>query len=163
MTHCALDHVVQRLSGTSDSGAAHAMQQQQQQLRTWLLTVTPPAVTAQAHVMLQPQPGLWKHAGACREEVRKVQQGLPWPGSGSGSKNGEANENGDAGPSRVGGSENGRRFVVDEFEQAAMSPEGAAPGPGHYNQACAPSWAGGVLTKLVAFVDTCASLRDWDQ
>ena len=52
-----------------------------------------------------------------------MQQGLPWPSSGSGSENGEATDTRDAGSTRDGGSD-GRRFMVDEFEQAAMSPEG---------------------------------------
>ena len=51
-----------------------------------------------------------------------MQQGLPWPSS----SDSDASQNGDAGPSREGGPDAGRRFVVDEFEQAAMSPEGAA-------------------------------------
>ena len=116
ITRCLHDRIVHGLQGKGDLDTPCAMQQQQQQFWTSRPTVTPATATAQAQI----------HAGPCREEVRKVQQGLPWPSSGSGSENGEATENRDAGSPRDGGSD-GRRFMVDEFEQAAMSPEGVPP------------------------------------
>lgn len=54
-----------------------------------------------------------------------MQQSLPWRPN-SNSENGEPAENGDAAASRD--ADHGRRFVVvDEFEQAGMSPEGMHP------------------------------------